>query len=396
MSASQWIEIDANALHHNIGVFRRVLAPGTRFAAVVKANAYGHGVDIVAPEIEREVDFFAVHSAPEARRLRRIGISKPVLVMGFVPPKGMSGLDADVHVLVSTREELEWLGDTREREGVAHPVHLKVETGTNRQGVRVEQLGELITSAAQQRLEIAGLAMHFANIEDTLEHDFARQQIDTFHRAIERARRALGFDPPFIHAACSAAALLFREADFSMVRVGIGMYGHWPSRETRLSWIMEHGTTGAGLEPVLTWKALVGQIKEVPTGETVGYGRTWQALRPTKLAVIPAGYADGYPRMMGNRGRVLLGGRPAPVVGRVCMNIFMADVTDTPGTAVGDEAILVGSSERARISAEEMATLCGTINYEILSRISPAIDRHIVARSRGHDPSLARRNVVPT
>ncbi len=378
MAGSQWIEICAHALHHNIDVFRQVLTPGTRFAAVVKANAYGHGVDVVAPEIAADVDLFAVHSAQEARHLRRIGISKPVLVMGFVPPGEMDGLDAGVHFLVSTAEEIEWLGAVRQREGVAHPVHIKVETGTNRQGVRVEGIEPMITAAARQGLEIAGLAMHFANIEDTLEHAFARRQVEVFQRAIEQTRRELGFDPPFIHAACSAAALLFREADFTMVRVGIGMYGHWPSRETRLSWIMEHGTNGLSLEPVLTWKALVGQIKEVPVGETVGYGRTWQALRPTRLAVIPAGYADGYPRVMGNRGRVLIAGRPAPVVGRVCMNIFMADVTDTPEVSVGSEAILIGGPAGMRIPAEEVATLSGTINYEILSRISPGIERRLM------------------
>ncbi|NOZ77841.1 MAG: alanine racemase [Acidobacteria bacterium] len=377
MSASQWIEISAGALRHNVGVFRQVLTPGTRIAAVVKANAYGHGVDLVATQIEDDVDFFAVHSAQEARNLRRIGVAKPVLVMGFVPPGDMTGLDADVHFLVSTPEELEWLGEIRQREGVAHPVHFKVETGTNRQGVRVEALQRLSRAAALQGLEIAGLATHFANIEDTLEHDFARRQLDVFNRAIERVRRELGSDPPFIHAACSAAALLFREADFSMVRVGIGLYGHWPSRETRLSWILEHGENGLGLEPVLSWKSVVGQVKEVPAGETVGYGRTWQALRPTRLAVIPVGYSDGYPRVMGNRGRILAGGRPAPVVGRVCMNIFLADVTDHPGVGIGDEVVLIGRSGAHEVSAEEVASLSGTINYEILSRLSPQIHRRL-------------------
>ena len=377
MSASQWIEISAGALHHNVKVFRQVLTPGTLVAAVVKANAYGHGVELVAPEIENDVDFLAVHSAEEARNLRRIGVSKPVLIMGFVPLAEMARLDADVHFLVSTPEELEWLGEIRQREGVAHPVHLKVETGTNRQGVRVEALERMTRAASQHGLEIAGLATHFANIEDTLEHDFARRQLDVFHQAIERLRHELGGNPPFIHAACSAAALLFREADFSMVRVGIGLYGHWPSRETRLSWILEHGEDGLTLEPVLSWKAVVGQVKEVPAGESVGYGRTWQALRPTRLAVIPVGYSDGYPRLMGNRGRILIGGRPAPVVGRVCMNIFMADVTDHPGVGVGDEAVLIGRTGANEVAAEEVATLSGTINYEILSRLSLGIPRRL-------------------
>jgi len=380
VGATQWIEIDREALGHNLEVFRSVLSPGTRVAAVVKANAYGHGMELVASEIEDRVDFLAVHAAEEARRLRRAGIATPILIMGFVPPGEMHGLDPGMHALVSTTEEIRWLGELRQREGVAVPLHLKVETGTNRQGVRPEELGILCREAARRGLEVVGLATHFANIEDTLEHEFASHQLEVFERAVARAREELGSEPPLVHTACSAAALLFREADFSMVRIGIGLYGHWPSRETRLSWILEHGRDGLALEPVLTWKTVVGQVKEVPAGETVGYGRSWRARRRTRLAVLPVGYADGYPRALGNRGRVLVAGGEAPVVGRVCMNILMADVTDLGEVSVGDEVVLLGRGGGLEVRAEEIAGLCGTINYEILSRLSPDIERRPVSR----------------
>jgi alanine racemase len=210
-----------------------------------------------------------------------------------------------------------------------------------------------------------------------LEHDFARRQLGRFHEAVEQSTRLLGEVPPFVHSACSAASLLFRETDFSMARVGISLYGHWPSRETELSWAIEHGRGGFQLRPVLSWRAVVGQLQTVAKGESVGYGRTWTALRDTVLGVIPVGYADGYPRVLGNRSRVGIRGRAAPVVGRVCMNIFMIDVTDIPDVEIGDEVTIVGSDGEVFVTVEELAGLSSSINYEFLARISRAIPRLI-------------------
>ncbi len=378
-SATHWIEVDGEALRHNVGVFREVVSEHTQIAAVVKANAYGHGLEVVTSAIESDVDWFAVHSAEEVVSLRRLGVRHPILLMGFVPSSAVSQLDSDTHVVVSTPEVVGWLGDHRRRTGIAPPIHIKVETGTHRQGVPPSVIPDLCRRAAREGLSVVGLATHFANIEDTLEHDFARLQMERFSAAVETTRRALGEMPAWVHASCSAAALLFREADFTLARVGIGLYGHWPSRETQLSWILEHGRNGLGLRPALTWKARVGQLQDVPVGGTVGYGRTWSALRPTRLAVLPSGYADGYPRELGNRARALVRGVAAPVVGRVCMNITMVDVTDVPEAAVGDHVVLIGRDGRRQISAEELADLAGTINYEILARLSPGIPRTLKA-----------------
>ncbi len=160
-----------------------------------------------------------------------------------------------------------------------------------------------------------------------------------------------------------------------MVRVGISLYGHWPSKETHLSWLLAHGRDGVKLEPALAWRARVGQVKRVAAGAPIGYGLTYRPTRPSTIAVLPVGYADGYPRALSNRARVLLRGRPAPVVGRVCMDILMADVTDIPGVGEGDVATLIGADGGERVSAEELAELAGTINYEILARLSPALAR---------------------
>lgn len=378
ISGSQWIEVDAAALAHNLGLLRRVVGQGSELAMVVKANAYGHGLEQVAPLAAREVSWLAVHTAGEARAIRRLGLTTPVLVMGFIPPDDLHDLDRDVHVFVSTAEVLEWVGEYRQRSGIALPVHLKVDTGTHRQGFVAGELTAILARAAALGLEVVGVATHFANIEDTIEHHFAREQLTRFHDHVALVGRELGHQPRWVHAACSAAALLFREADFTLVRAGISAYGHWPSRETRLSWILEHGRDGVSLEPVLRWKARVGQLQPVAKGATVGYGRTWTALRDTTLAVLPVGYSDGFPRCLGNQARVAVAGQLAPVVGRVCMNIMMVDVTDAGSVAVGDEVLLLGRDGEVEVSAEELAGLAETINYELLARLSQAIPRRVV------------------
>jgi alanine racemase len=374
----QWIEVDGVALKENLDVFRSILSPQTQMLGVVKANAYGHGLAEIAALAKDRLDWFGVHSAVEARDLRHLGVKRPTLIMGFVTPGELHDLDGDTHLLISSIPALKAVADYRDRSGVSLPIHLKIDTGAKRQGVPISSIGEMIRAAATHRLEVVGLATHFANIEDTLEHEFARTQLDRFHRAVEQATKLVGGSLPYVHAACSAAALLFRETDFSMARVGISMYGHWPSRETKLSWILERPRDGIQLRPVLSWRAVVGQLQQVTKGESVGYGRTWTALRDTRLAVIPVGYADGYPRVLGNRSRVGVRGRAAPVVGRVCMNIFMVDVTDIPDVTVGDEVTLIGSDGAVSMTVEELAGLCDTINYEFLARLSASIPRVVV------------------
>jgi alanine racemase len=374
----QWIEIDGNSLIHNLELFRKTVGKDTSLLAVVKANAYGHGLLEIVPRAAEVAEWFGVHTAEEARQIRRLGLNVPILIMGFVPPSELYDLDRNHHLVVSSLQSLEWIGSYQQRTGVTLPIHIKVDTGAKRQGVSVDALPELFDSVSRKSIDVVGVASHFANIEDTIEHEFARVQLQRFREALEVVRRELKELPPYIHASCSAAALLFRETDFTLARVGISMYGHWPSRETRLSWSMEHQGDGVKLQPVLTWKTLVGQIQPVDRGESVGYGRTWTARRPSQLAVIPVGYADGYSRSLGNRGRVLIRGRSAPVVGRVCMNILMADVTDIPDVSVGDEVVLIGRQGDEEVQVEELASLSETINYEFLARLSPAITRSMV------------------
>jgi len=224
-------------------------------------------------------------------------------------------------------------------------------------------------------LVLEGLSTHFANIEDTLNHEFARLQIERFNAAVRCAEGIAG-RIPLVHTACTAAALLFPSTHFTMLRTGIGLYGLWPSRETLLS-VREKGVP-VDFHPVLTWKTKVVQIKWLPEGSYVGYGCSYRTTRRTLLGVLPVGYADGYDRALGNRAHVLVRGRRAPVIGRICMNLCMIDLTDVPGVRLEDEVVLLGSGEDERITAEVMGEWAGTINYEIVTRISPLLPRKVV------------------
>jgi alanine racemase len=286
-------------------------------------------------------------------------------------------VDSEVHVLLSSGSVLDALAAQSRRLGVSLPVHIKVDTGTHRQGVPPDEAAGLAERARREGLRVAGVATHFANIEDTTDHSYAQGQLRRFREALAAVQATVG-PVPIVHAACSAAALLFREADFTMARVGISLYGHWPSKETYLSWLLVHGRDSVSLAPALAWRARVGQVKGVAAGSPVGYGLTYRPTRNSLIAVLPVGYSDGYPRALSNRARVLIHGRPAPVVGRVAMNITLVDVTDIPRVADGDVATLIGADGDERVTVEELAELAGTINYEMLARLSPLTPRFLL------------------
>jgi alanine racemase len=214
-------------------------------------------------------------------------------------------------------------------------IHVKVDTGTMRQGIFPEQLEDfLLLAKASPRILIEGLSTHYANIEDTLNHEYAEMQIRRFNEAVATADRTVG-RLPYIHTACTAATILFSSTHFTMLRSGIGLYGLWPSRETLVS-AREKGGAVADLRPVLSWKTRLAQIKTVPEGSYVGYGCSYKTLRKTLMGVLPIGYSDGYDRALGSRGHVLVRGRRAPLIGRICMNLCMIDLTDIPGVRLRD------------------------------------------------------------
>lgn len=378
-SLLQRVEISRSALRANVREFRRLIGRRRTFLAVVKANAYGHGIVEVSRTVAgRGVDWLGVNSLEEGRALRQAGLTVPILVLGYVPLAGLEeAVQLDLRLTVYNRETVRRLGRLAERMGRRVPVHVKIETGTWRQGVAADEIAAFVGEVRRHRgLVIEGLSSHFANIEDTTKHDYPRRQLEAY-RAAARALEAAGLRVPLRHMSCTASTILFPEPDFNLARVGIGLYGLWPSKETYLSCLLEKRSP-VRLEPVLSWKARIAQVKAAPSGAFVGYGCTYRTTRRTKLAVVPVGYFDGYDRGLSNAAHVLIRGRRAPVRGRVAMDFLMADVTDIPGVGLEDEATLIGADGDERISAEDLAGWAGTISYEIVSRINSLIPRIVV------------------
>ncbi len=374
-----WVEIDAGALRNNVAEFKRRLEPGARLGAVVKSNAYGHGmIEVARVAAGSSADWLCVNNVDEGVALREAGLTLPILVMGYVPLDAAGEVVArSLQPVVYNPETLDRLDALASARGTTVDVHVKVETGTHRQGVLERDVPKFISRLSETHaLKLAGITTHFANIEDTTSHDFAESQIAAFSRI---ATAVAGLHPaPFLrHAACSAAVLLFNRTHLDLARVGIALYGLWPSKETYVS-CLERGKPSLDLKPVLSWKTRIAQVKQVGEGGYVGYGCAWRATRATKIAVLPVGYYEGYDRELSGLAHVLVRGKRAPVRGRICMNMCMVDVTDIPGAALEDEVVLLGRQGDERITAEQVAAWAGTISYEIVARIHPSLPRVVV------------------
>jgi len=374
-----WIEVDAAALRHNLGEFRRRLGTAVKLGAVVKSNAYGHGMlEAAATARDAGADWLCVNNLDEAVRLNDSDARRPILIMGYVAREDLEEIVLrELRPVIYNPETIEKLEELAARHRRRAYLHLKVETGTNRQGALEKDVPGLVRLIRDSDwLELEGLTTHFANIEDTTDHTFAESQIEAFRR-VEQAIRTRWGAIPVRHAACSAASILFTRTHMDLARIGISLYGLWPSRETYVS-CLEMGKPTLSLHPVMTWKTRIAQIKDVPEGAFVGYGCTFRFTRPSRIAVLPVGYHEGYDRALSNVGHVLVRGRRAPVRGRVCMNMTMVDVTDIPHVQLEDEVVLLGSQGDEVISADQLASWCGTINYEIVSRIHPSLPRVLV------------------
>ena len=358
---SNCIRVDLDALRHNLKEIRETLE-GTPYLAVVKADAYGHGaVGVSRVCLSEGAAMLGVAIPEEGEELRRAGIDAPILVLSGVNARGAEA-DArwDLIQTVYDAEGVEHLEAACEKEGKRLGVHVKADTGMGRIGVRnrAEMSAVLSALARAPRLELKGIYTHFA-AADEADEAYTHMQAERFDALTAMAPSGLTR-----HASASAALCRFPELRYDMVRAGIVMYGCPPWEGCRMD-----------LRPVMRWTAEVSCVREFSPGEHVGYGHTFTAPRGMTVAVISAGYGDGYPRLLSNRGAVLVRGTRCPIVGRVCMDVMMADVTGTPGVRAGDEAVLMGESGKEAITADEIAALTGTISYEILLSPSRRVDR---------------------
>jgi alanine racemase len=344
----------------------QALALPADVCAVVKANAYGHGAEAVARRLEAEgCRRFAVGTLDEGLELRGAGVGGEVWLLQGAGAEQLGILRAArLTPVVASLRALDALGERADRLDPPLAVHVKFDTGMCRLGLGIEEVGALAEILrCHPGLRLEGVATHFARAGESAE--VTREQIRRFD-TILAALASLGIDPPVVHAANSAACLTEPSARYTCVRVGIALYGVPP----------EPGLESASaLRPALSWVSAVEHLREVPAGVPVSYGGTFVTDRPSRLAVIPVGYADGYRRALGNRAEVLVRGRPAPVVGRVTMDLSVADVTDLPEVAEGDEVVLLGTRGARGISAGRMADWLDTIPYEVLCGIGPRVPR---------------------
>jgi alanine racemase len=364
-----WAEIDLSAIAHNIRQFKQHLAPGSRIMAVVKANGYGHGaVPVARTALEEGAVSLAVATADEAIELREEGIEAPILVLGYTPPEGAEAIvQYDLTSTVFHVGMLEALSRAAAKWGKRARVHVKVDTGMGRIGLKkIPEIVSFLEQAVQNPfLEVEGIFTHLATADEA-DKSYMWEQVGRW-REILQALDERGITVPLKHIANSAAAIDHPELHLDRVRLGISMYGYYPSPEVNREAVY--------LRPALALKSRVAHVKTMEEGEAVSYGATYAAKSGERIATIPVGYADGYSRLLSNRGCVLIRGKRCPVVGRICMDQLMVCVTHVPDVAVGDEVVLYGSQGEEQVTLDEVASLIGTISYEVACAVGRRVPR---------------------
>lgn len=362
-----WVEVSLDALRHNIQEFRQALPERICLMAVVKADAYGHGAVKVAQEaLSCGVDYIGVAFLDEALELRRAGVAAPILVLGYTSPDGVRpAVEYDVTLTVF-HDELWPALDTLD-EGARLKVHVKFDTGMGRIGLPADDTGIAYVERALKHpaLNVEGLYTHFASADES-DKSYTLEQHAKFERVVSHFREA-GTLFRFVHTGNSAAAIDCPELSYNMIRLGIAMYGLYPSEEVNRERIR--------LEPVMSVKTQMSHIKTVPPGSGISYGVTYRTSAEETIATLPIGYADGYSRMLSHRVHALVRGRRVPIVGRICMDQCMANISGIADPSKDEEVVLLGRQGGEEVSAEELAALLGTVNYEITCMISHRVPR---------------------
>ena len=371
-----WVEISKSALKYNLQQLKKKVGPEIKIIAVVKSNAYGHGLIGVSKIIAPKIDMLAVISIEEALELRKAKIKKPLLIMSRLPDDRLAeAIKMDISLTVFDKENVQDISKIARKLRKQAKIHLKVDTGMGRLGLLPDDLLNFVKFVKKlPKIEIEGIFSHFA-LADLAEQSYVRKQLRKFQLILNEIGRQ-GISIPLIHLANSAALISFPESYMNCVRPGIAIYGLNPSTDKKFNIPFK-------LKPVLTWKAKIIQIKVLSKGSCISYGCTFKTKKRTKVAVIPCGYYEGYDRLLSNpptgkekgKGEVLIRGKKCKVLGRICMNFFVTDVSGISKVKVGDEVVLIGRQGREEITADEIAKKIGTINYEVVTRINPLIPR---------------------
>jgi alanine racemase len=370
-----WAEINLNAIERNVLAAKAHLPCGTKLCAVIKADGYGHGAELLAKFLDDKTDFYAVAVLEEALTLRAAGVLKPILLLGYsAPEQAHSVVDANLAATVFTMEMAQALSAAAVAQGKQAKLHVAVDTGMTRVGFADTRESAAIVAqiAKLPNVLLEGLYSHFA-CADEADKTSAQSQLERF-KAFSAMLDDLGVSVPIKHI-CNSAGIMEFGADykFDMVRLGISLYGLYPSNAVEKE--------NMPLQPAMAWKTRVVFIKTVPPHVGVSYGHTFITERVTKIATLPIGYADGYPRALSNQGHVLIHGKCAPILGRVCMDQCMVDVTDIPDVVLGDEVVLIGKQGESAVTMEEIGAMCASFNYETACRVGQRVPRLYIYNS---------------
>lgn len=365
-----WAEINLGNLSFNLKSVRKFIGKDIACMAVVKADAYGHGAIECAKRLEADgADWFGVALPEEGVVLRTAGVQRPILCLGgFWHGQESLLLEHNLTPVIYRIESAERLDKAAEQKGQKANIHVKFDTGMGRIGARFDEIGEFVEQIRTlSNLDVEGVMTHFAAADDLAENDFTGEQIRKLNKAVDIFRDN-GFKPRYVDMANSPGAIAHPDSRGNMVRIGGVFYGLGGD-------VLPKDVEKPELKPVLSLFTQIALIKQVPAGSTLGYGRTFTTKRKSMIATIPIGYHDGYPRVLSNRGRVLINGIFAPVVGRVSMDWTIVDVTDVPGVKVDDRVVLIGEQGGLSIKAEDLAADTDTISYEITCGINPRVPR---------------------
>lgn len=361
-------EVDLDAIRHNIMEMKKHIRPETKLLAVVKADAYGHGAVAVAKALEDLADYYAVAHLAEGAELRRYGIQTPILVLGACMPEEFEELIRNrITINIFSLEDAISLSETARRMEMRAKVHIKLDTGMGRIGLPCnrETVAAIKRMAELPGIELEGIFTHFAKADERNKEAF-EYQLNQFRYMLGCLEEA-GITFPIRHAANSAAIMEQGDLELDMVRSGISTYGLYPSEEVQKA--------SADLIPAMSLRSKITYIKTVPAGTGIGYGWTYVAPRETRVATIPVGYADGYKRALSNQARVLIHGQSAPIIGRICMDQFMVDVTEIPEAQIGDSVTLFGRDGKEQIPVEELADAASSFNYEFICGMTRRVPR---------------------
>ena len=382
MAATSAIEINRSALIHNISFLRDYLGNDIKISSVVKANAYGHGIEQFVPIAESAgVDHFAVFSGDEAKRVCHVKQdATDIMIMGWMNQEELEwAVKNGVEFFVFEQERLEESLELAKQFNTKAIIHIEVETGMNRTGFSQKALHKVVKFINNNReyFHVRGLCTHYAGAESIANHVRVQRQIKKYNRVYKWITNR-GINPELRHTACSAAAITYPKTRMDMVRVGILQYGFWPSPETFIHFVHKRMEKSEVLKRVLNWKSQIMSIKYVKEGEFVSYGTHYMAQEEKTIAIIPVGYAHGYSRSLSNQGRVLIHGHRVPVIGIVNMNMLIVDVTHIPDVKKGDEVVLIGDQDGVTITLASFADFNNQLNYELLARLPLDIPRKII------------------